>query len=96
MKSECPLHRGPIQDGSGELPGGVLGHRTVVVDLVTAAHSRGHSRSHSRGTAVRQGELEEGRNLSALRPGLRRRMKARVPEWPVSPPLSFFSGKEPG
>lgn len=50
--------------------------RTVVVDLVTAAHSRGHSRSHSRGTAVRQGELEEGRNLGALSPGLRRRMKA--------------------
>ena len=54
---------GPIQDGSGELPSGVLGHWTVVVEPVTAEHHRG--------TVVRQGELEEGRNPSALSPGLR-------------------------
>lgn len=59
---------GTIQDGSGELPSGVLGQWTVVVELVTAEHSRG--------TLVRQGELEEGRNPSALSPGLRMGMKA--------------------
>ena len=59
---------GTIQDGSGELRSGVLGQWTVVVELVTAEHSRG--------TLVRQGELEEGRNPSALSPGLRMGMKA--------------------
>lgn len=78
---------GPVQDGSGEMPSGVLGHWTVVAQPVMAEHCRG--------TAVRQGELEEGRNPNAVSPGLSgdERLSARVS---CVTPVSFFSGREPG